>query len=165
MCLLRICYGMLRLVIYNSHADALFILFQCWWKEQDRVKVTYRFHKILSVSIQMYLCHSEGRYSIGYPSKIYLKFKSRENPFIHMSRCSCPNKLKFSLRWRHSGSNSVSNHQPYHCLLNRLFKRRSKKTSKLRVTGLCVGNSPGPVNSPHKWPVTRKMSPFDDVIM
>ena len=28
------------------------------------------------------------------------------------------------------------------CLLNRLFRRRSKKTSKLRVTGLCVGNSP-----------------------
>ena len=27
--------------------------------------------------------------------------------------------------------------------LNRLFRRRSKKTSKLRVTGLCVGNSPG----------------------
>ena len=26
---------------------------------------------------------------------------------------------------------------------NRLFRRRSKKTSKLRVTGLCVGNSPG----------------------
>ena len=23
----------------------------------------------------------------------------------------------------------------------------------------------GPVNSPHKWPVTRKMSPFDDVVM
>ena len=23
----------------------------------------------------------------------------------------------------------------------------------------------GPVNFPHKWPVTRKMSPFDDVIM
>ena len=28
-------------------------------------------------------------------------------------------------------------------LTNRLFRRRSKKTSKLRVTGLCVGNSPG----------------------
>ena len=27
-------------------------------------------------------------------------------------------------------------------LLNRLFRRRSKKTSKLRVTGLCAGNSP-----------------------
>ena len=41
----------------------------------------------------------------------------------------------------------------------------SKKTSKLRVTGLCVGTSPGQVNSPHKGPVTRKMFPFDDVIM
>ena len=55
--------------------------------------------------------------------------------------------------------------QPHDCLLNRLFKRRSKKTSKLRDPGLCAGNSPGSVNSPHKWPVTRKMFPFDDVIM
>ena len=52
---------------------------------------------------------------------------------------------------------------PASCLLNRLFKHRSKKTSKLRVTGLCEGNSA--VNSPHKGPVTRKMFPFDDVIM
>ena len=28
-------------------------------------------------------------------------------------------------------------------LLNRLFRSRSKKISKLRVTGLCAGNSPG----------------------
>ena len=41
------------------------------------------------------------------------------------------------------GRDSVSNHQPHECLLNRLFTRRSKKTSKLRVTGLCAGNSPG----------------------
>ena len=27
------------------------------------------------------------------------------------------------------------------------------------------GSHRGPVNSPHKWPVTRKMFPFDDVIM
>ena len=70
-----------------------------------------------------------------------------------------------TLLWRHNGCDSVSNHQPHHCLLNRLFRRRSKKTSKLRVTGLCAGIHRGPVNSPHKWPVTRKMFPFDDVIM
>ena len=70
-----------------------------------------------------------------------------------------------SLHWRHNDNDGVSNHQPHHCLLNRLFRRRSQKTSKLRVTGLCAGNSPGPVNSPHKGPVTRKMFPFDDVIM
>ena len=69
------------------------------------------------------------------------------------------------LHWRHNDHDSVSNHQPHGCLLNRLFRRRSKKTSKFRVTGLCVGNSPGPVNSPHKGPVTRKMFPLDDVIM
>ena len=73
-----------------------------------------------------------------------------------------PNK---TLRWRHNDHDSVSNHQPHGCLLNRLFRRRSKKTSKFRVTGLCVGNSPGPVNYPHKGPVTRKMFPFDDAIM
>ena len=36
----------------------------------------------------------------------------------------------------------VSNHQPHDCLLNRSFRRISKKTSKLRVTGLCARNSP-----------------------
>ena len=47
------------------------------------------------------------------------------------------------LQWRHNGHNGVSSHQPCDCLLNRLFRLRSKKTSKLRVTGLCAGNSPG----------------------
>ena len=42
----------------------------------------------------------------------------------------------------------TSNHQPHDCLLNRLFRCRSKKTSKLRVTGLCVGNSPVTGESP-----------------
>ena len=71
----------------------------------------------------------------------------------------------FTLQWRHNDHDGVSNHQLHGCLLNRLFSRRSKKASKLRVPGLCVGNSPGPVNSPHKGPVTWKMFPFDDVIM
>ena len=48
-----------------------------------------------------------------------------------------------SLRWRHNGGDSVSNHQPHDCLLNRLFRRRSKKTSKLRVTVLWAETSPG----------------------
>ena len=48
-----------------------------------------------------------------------------------------------SLRWRHNGHDSVSNHQPPDCLLSRLFRRKSKKTSKLRLAGLCAVNSPG----------------------
>ena len=64
-------------------------------------------------------------------------------------RLSCTNPLRWwcihssPLRWRHNGRDSVSNHQPRDCLLNRLFRCRSKKTSKLRVTGLCAGNSLG----------------------
>ena len=48
-----------------------------------------------------------------------------------------------TLRWRHNGRDSVPNHQPHDCLLNCLFRCRSKKTSKLRATGFCAGNSPG----------------------
>ena len=57
---------------------------------------------------------------------------------LHLQRTISP-----PLRWRHNDHAGVSNHQPHGCLLNRLFRRKSKKTSKLRVTGLCAGNSPG----------------------
>ena len=63
---------------------------------------------------------------------IYMWQKIRKLPLYMME----------SLQWRHNGCDSVSNHQPHDCLLNRLYRRRSKKTSKLRVTGLCAGNSP-----------------------
>ena len=47
-----------------------------------------------------------------------------------------------TLHWRHNDPDGVSNHQPHGCLPKRFFTRRSKKISKLRVTGLCAGNSP-----------------------
>ena len=69
-----------------------------------------------------------------------------------------------SLQWRHNEGDGVSNHQPHDCLLNRLFRRRSKKTSKFRVTSLRDGIHRSPMNSPYKGPVMRKMLPYDDVI-
>ena len=73
--------------------------------------------------------------------------------------------IAIALQWRHNRCHGISNHQPHAYLLNRLFRRRSKKTSKLRVTGLCAGNSTVTGEFPHKGPVTRTMFPFDDVIM
>ena len=99
--------------------------------------------------------------------------------------------IQETLQWRHNERDGISNHWPHDCLLNRLFRRISKKTSKLCVTGLCEGNSlvtgigwlictegcvsslnkSNPtnnqwlVNSPHKGPVTWKIFPFDDAIM
>ena len=46
-----------------------------------------------------------------------------------------------SLLWHHNDRDDVSNHQPHNCLLNRLFRHRSKIKSKLHITGLCEGNS------------------------
>ena len=65
------------------------------------------------------------------------------NPSLYTQYVSSLTHRGISLLWRHNGHSSVSNHQPHDCLHNRLFRRRSKLTSKLRVTGLCVGNSPG----------------------
>ena len=45
------------------------------------------------------------------------------------------------LQLGHDRRDGVSNHQPHDCLLT-LFRRGSKKTSKLRVTDICEGNSP-----------------------
>ena len=71
--------------------------------------------------------------------------------------------LWLPLQWRHNGRESVSNHQPYDCLLNRIFRRRKLQSSA--SLAFVRGIHRGQVNSPHKWPVTRKMFPFDDVIM
>ena len=49
-----------------------------------------------------------------------------------------PNFEEYSLQWRHNDRDGVPNRQPHHYL----FNRRSKKTSKLRVTGFCARNSP-----------------------
>ena len=54
--------------------------------------------------------------------------------YTNLTHCYC------SLELRHNEIDGVSNHLRLGCLLNRLFRRRSKKTPKLRVTGLCGGN-------------------------
>ena len=49
---------------------------------------------------------------------------------------------RIPLQWRHNEHDGISNHRLIDCLLNRLFRCKSKKTTKLRVTGLCEGNPP-----------------------
>ena len=104
----------------------------------------------------------------------------------------CKKQSSCSLLWRLYGHDNVSNHQPRDCLFNLSFRRRSKKILKPRVTGHCAGNSPVTGEFPaqmasnaenisnwwrhhcgdfrrhitsHKWPVTRKIFPIDDVII
>ena len=67
-----------------------------------------------------------------------------------------------TLQWRHNERDCVSNHQPHDCLLNLLFRRRSKKTSKLCVTGLCEWNLPVTGEFPAQ---KARNAEFDDVVM
>ena len=71
----------------------------------------------------------------------------------------------YTFQLRHNERDGISNHQPHDCLLNLLFRRRSKKTSKLRGTGLCAGNSPVTDEFPAQRASNAEMFPFDDVIM
>ena len=70
-----------------------------------------------------------------------------------------------TLPWRHNEHDSVSNHQPRECLLIRLIGADQRKHQSSASLAFVWGIHRRPVNSPHKGPVTRKMFPFDDVIM
>ena len=70
-----------------------------------------------------------------------------------------------TLRWRHNGRDSVSNHQPHDCLLNHLFRRRSKKKSKVRVTGPCAVNSPVTGEFPAQMATNTENVSFDNVLI
>ena len=75
----------------------------------------------------------------------------------HVSMCIS----LFPLQWRHNMHHRVSNRRYLDWLLNRLFRRRSRKHQSSASLALMRW----PMDSPHKGPVTRKMFPFDDVIM
>ena len=97
--------------------------------------------------------------------------------FIHICHCigfmmeSNDSYTKFlsvpspTIEWRQNERNCAWNHRRLYCLLRSLFRRRSKKISKLRVTGFVRRIHQWPVNSPPNGPVTRKMFPFDDVMI
>ena len=73
-------------------------------------------------------------------------------------KCKC---TFAALQWRHTGHDGVSNHQPHDCWLDRLFRVDQRKHQSSALLAFVRGIYRWPVKSPHKWPVTRKMLPFD----
>ena len=64
--------------------------------------------------------------------------------------------ISVSLQWRHNGCKGAST----------VYWGADQRNHQSSVSLAFVrGIHRRPVNSPHKWPVTRKMLPFDDVIM
>ena len=82
------------------------------------------------------------------------------NPLV----AGCPHKDQFitmTSEWARQRLKSPASRLFTQPIIRAQIKENIKA---LRHWPLC-GNAPSPVNSPHKWPVTRKMFPFDDVIM
>ena len=77
----------------------------------------------------------------------------------------CPAVGCSTSQWCHNERDGVSNHWRFDCLLNCLFRHRSKKTTKLRSLAFVRGIHWWPVDSPQKGPITQKMFPFDYVII
>ena len=73
--------------------------------------------------------------------------------------------FQLKLRWRHNGRNSVSNHQPHDRLPNLYWDADQRKHQSSAPLAFVRGIHRRPINSPHKWPVTRKIFLFDDVTM
>ena len=92
--------------------------------------------------------HVDGNIYTIYAEKQTRKMHHLRHGRVYFSISACISSrvnlsvTLLSLLWRHNGRDVVSNHQTRNCLLNRLFRRRSKKASKHPVTGLCAGNSP-----------------------
>ena len=74
-------------------------------------------------------------------------------------------RQSLSLQWRHNERDGVSNRQLHDCWINRLFRCKLEKTSKLRVTGCCEGKSPVTGEFPTQKGSNAEMFPFDDVMM
>ena len=107
-------------------------LFQAKWYFSRPTSNSMTFQGMLEIPWLSRLCMN--------PEWGYKRNRGIFNEYMHHSRSM--GACFSALQWHHNGCDGVSNHQPHDCLLNRLFRHRSKKTSKLRIRGFCEGNSP-----------------------
>ena len=90
----------------------------------------------------------------------------QSRPFsVHSIHVITISAIGHALQWHHNERDGVRNHRCPIVYSNRLFRYRSKTTSSSAPLAFVRGIPRWTMNSPHKGPVTRKISPFDDVIM
>ena len=143
----------------------LILWYRLCYKLEDGSPSTMRRRCLISKTIyaaDVPLWIHNPRNSFGKLAKFSGSCPLREtNCSLPSRRMVCHYRHGLSIDTLHNERDGVLNHRRIDCLLNR-FKHRSKKTPKLRITGLCDRS---PVDSNYKGPITWKMFPFDDVIM
>ena len=121
----------------------------------ENASIWWRHHEI-SEYISRYLVGRSGQWCLIYRLFDFVAVRIKHN-HAHI--------IYKSLPWRHNGHDSVSYHQLtiiYSTVYAGADQRKHQSSASLAFVR---GIHRGPVNSPHKWPVTRKMFPFHDVIM
>ena len=115
---------------------------------------------------QIDLLVQERHYSIADALELHLSCTnpSKWKATVHNWYNNWLSSVCLSLQWSHNGHDGISNYQPHDPLLNHIFRHISKKISKLLVTGLCVGNSPGTGEFPTQIASMRKMFLFHDIM-
>ena len=108
-----------------------------WINKDEYIHISVTWHWVHSKNMHMYTVRALSYIlALWYWSNVPLS-----SGHVSLHSVSSKHEVSWAFQLRHNEHDGGSNHQPHDCVLNRLFKRRSKKTSKLCVTGVCVGNS------------------------
>ena len=124
------------------------------WKHCRHVHTMFQSHLQCRRHIGSGFCRNHSVYSNQRIFRISSGIRTCINCIITSTQSIdvMPSMEFVPLQWRHNGRDGISNHQPHYSLLNRLFRRSSKKTPKLRVTSLCAGISPVTGEIPAQMP-------------
>ena len=134
------------------------------WQMQHRSTVSalyglWSYNEWLDMRYRFLLYHNNGKIAWIDCKDIqcFACFHCRED-----DKNRSPQYMHNTLQWCHNEHDGVSNHQPYSTVYSGADQiKHQSSASPDFVRGFHLP----PVNSPHKGPVTRKMFPFDDVIM
>ena len=127
---------------------------------------------ICNFTSQFQVCRCYGPFTCWGTSNTVASHESRhfilpKNMTVSQRLILVDNTRKIPLQLHPNGRDGVSKHQLHDCLLSHLFRRRSKKISKLWVTddfimrklsiiGPMLGNHGSSMDSPYKGPATQE---------
>ena len=125
--------------------------YNCVWSANGFLVFASLFDSVMATMDEDLRCVRQG--------VIYCPFQL--HPFVYAQLCKHL-VLKSSIQWRHNQRDGVSNHplfpQPF---IQAQIKGNIKATRHLPLCAEFTSDR----WIPRRWPVTRKMCPFDDVIM
>ena len=145
-----------------SKANYAYTTFKQWYILQFDLQILPYFKMYYDTFGGLKICLLDSNLNLyRLISQVYRIFINVDNPLTTLTTV-----VGLSLWWRRNEHDSVSHHQLHDCLLSTVNSDADQRKHQSSASLAFVRRiHRGPVNSPHKWPVTRKMFPFGDVIM